>query len=58
MGGITMTHSKKADSRTEALQKSPVSDNIARYLKEHEQSAANKRNMHIHEPEGPVRDED
>lgn len=53
-----MAVSKKPDAPTGGLTKGPVADNIARYLKEHEQSAADKRNMHIHEPDGPVPDQD
>jgi hypothetical protein len=53
-----MAASKRSDVPAGVPQKGSVSDNIARYLKEHEQSAANKRNMHIHEPEGPVPDQD
>lgn len=52
-----MADAKKTDPRVHDAKKSPVSDNIARYLKEHEQSAANRRNMHIHEPDGPVRED-
>lgn len=53
-----MAVSKKSDAPAGAPKKGSVSGNIARYLKEHEQSAANKRNMHIHEPDGPVPDQD
>jgi len=53
-----MAANKKSGAAAGVPQKGSVSDNIARYLKEHEQSAANKRNMHIHEPDGPVPDQD
>jgi hypothetical protein len=40
-----------AEPGTEAPQEDAVSQNIARFVQEHELHAANRRNMHIHEDE-------